>query len=216
MMMKKTVCLLCAVGILLLGGCGARAEYSNAVGEEIGTGVGTEQGSAASDARLAYYEQLVNELQQELLAMKAELYSAKAEYEARIEELEATEAAVQPTLPFTYVVDAEGVTVTAYRGSEVNVSIPATIDGKAVVAIGDKAFLNNQTIRSVVIPEGVRTVGWFAFSGCAFLGAISVPASVESICYGAFENCSSALTVFCPKDSYAQKYAQSYGISTAG
>ena len=106
------------------------------------------------------------------------------------------------------------MTVTAYTGNDVSVSIPATIDGRAVIAIGDRAFMNCKTVQSVVVPEGVREIGWFAFSGCISLGGVSLPASVEAICYGAFENCPSALTVFCQKDSYAQKYAESYGIAT--
>ena len=206
-MKKCYLCFLLVIGVLLLVGCGARAEDRAEEAEEV------DEGDREAAARLLYYEQLVNDLQSELLAMRAELFSTKTEYNARLEELEAS-LAVSASLPFTYTVSDAGVTVTAYTGNDVSVSIPATIDGRAVIAIGDRAFMNCKTVQSVVVPEGVREIGWFAFSGCISLGGVSLPASVEAICYGAFENCPSALTVFCQKDSYAQKYAESYGIAT--
>ena len=207
-MKRRYLCLLLSMVLLLLVGCGARTDEGAEEGGEVTDAVDREVA-----ARLLYYEQLVNDLQSELLAMRAELFSAKTEYSARLEELEAS-LAVSGALPFTYTVSEAGVTVTAYTGSDVSVSIPATIDGRAVIAIGDRAFMNCKTVQSVVVPEGVREIGWFAFSGCISLGGISLPSSVEAISYGAFENCPSALTVFCQKGSYAQKYAESYGIAT--
>lgn len=218
MLFWKGICLCLALCVLLLGGCaasrsepiagGTTNEFTNTSPELPSSGQDDE-----NSARLAYYEQVINDLRAEILAMKADLFSAKTEYEERLEELEAQRQQSNEAMPFTYTVEGDRVTITGYRGSDVNVTIPASIDGRVVVAIGDKAFLGNTAVQSIVIPEGVEQIGWFAFSGCISLGSISVPVSVNSICYGAFENCPSSLTVFCVKDSYAQKYAQSYGIA---
>ncbi|MBQ9760101.1 MAG: leucine-rich repeat domain-containing protein [Clostridia bacterium] len=212
MKIKKLLCVLLA---LLLSVCASCAF----IGEEGSTTDNSDQNGTdapATDAeRLAYYENLVTSLQAEILAIKAELHATKTEYENRIEEMESEKNDTAQQAEFTYTVSGNSVTVTAYNGKSVSVQIPALIDGKAVTAIGDKTFLNNTTVQSVVIPEGVKTVGWFAFSGCVSLGAVSLPSSVESISYGAFENCNRALTVFCPAGSYAESYARSYGIATA-
>ena len=213
MFLKRFLCLACVVCISVLGGCRSVADRPS---EELSTSGNETTKQDSDDARLVYYEQLVNELKSEILTLKADLFSAKSEYEERLQELEAGREASPSGLPFTYTVEGDRITITAYTGTDVNVTIPSQIDGKRVVAIGDKAFLNNKTVQSVVLPEGVEAIGWFAFSGCISLGAISIPSSVASISYGAFENCPSALTIFCPGDSYAQKYAQSYGIATAG
>ena len=216
----KSICLCMALCVTLLGGCAASSRSDTVEDGTTDEVPGTTAPSPPSEqegedaARLAYYEQLINDLRTEILAVKAELFSAKAEYEERLEELEVKKQEGNEARLFTYTVEGDRVTITGYRGSDVNVTVPATIDGRAVVAIGDKAFLGNTAVQSIVIPEGVEQIGWFAFSGCISLGAISIPASVNSISYGAFENCPSALTVFCAKDSYAQRYAQSYGIGT--
>lgn len=216
MLFWKGICLCLALCVLLLGGCAASRSEPVAGGITNSDTLPQSPSSGQEEenaARLAYYEQLINDLRTEILAMKADLFSAKTEYEERLEVLEEKSMQGNEAMLFTYTVEGDRVTITGYRGSDVNITIPATIDGHAVVAIGDKAFLGNTAVQSIVIPEGVEQIGWFAFSGCISLGAISVPASVKSICYGAFENCPSALTVFCVKDSYAEKYAQSYGIA---
>lgn len=234
---KKTLCTCLALMAVTCSGCGWEAgsnadqstttdPYGSSTGQTTTVtpqGSGTTKGEGQTDApdedasKLAYYEKLVGELQAELLAMKAELFETRTEYEERIAELEAgkNEKDEPQTKAFTYTVSGDSVTITAYTGSDVHVQIPSTIDGKSVTALGDKVFMNNKKVESVVVPEGVKTVGWFAFSGCISLSAVSMPASVESISYGAFENCPASLTVFCPSDSYAAKYAKSYGIATA-
>ena len=211
--LKQILCLLMLVLVLWGVGCGTTLISQPNVGEEGGA---STQAGGEDAARLAYYEQMVNDLQAEVLAVKTELFMAKAEYDARLAELEAQKEASPVGILFTYAVSESGVTITAYTGNDVNVAIPAAIDGKPVVAIGDKAFLNNKTVQSITLPEGVKSIGWFAFSGCISLGAICLPSSVEAIAYGAFENCPTSLTVFSPNGSYAERYAQSYGIAFSG
>ena len=220
--MKRWITLLLAVAMLACTSCGNRKEVADDV---LGPGVTDvlqtqpeiekkEETETAVD-RLAYYEELVGGLKGELLAVKAELFAVRSEYEDRLSALESVASGSVASSEFTYTVSNGSVTITAYRGSAINVQIPSSIDGKPVCAIADRAFLNHTAVQTIVIPEGVETVGWFAFSGCVSLGMVSMPSSVNSIAYGAFENCPSALTVFCPRGCYAESYAKSYGIVTS-
>ncbi len=171
-----------------------------------------------TDARIAYYEELVGQLRQEILDMKAEFYVSRVEYEERIAELEAEK---QPesggenlASDFRYLIKDGRVTLTAYVGDARQVVVPPSIEGLPVVAIGDRAFVDGSKLTSVTLPEGVREIGWFAFSGCVSLQKVAIPDSVEKIAYGAFQNCPSSLTVVCSDNSYAAQYAISYGFRT--
>ena len=221
---KKPLCTCLALMMLSCYGCsintgmGAGQTSDNAISQSGGMITQPSENNPNPEAdKLAYYEQLVEELQADLLAMQSELFATKTEYEARIAELEAEKKEENETQSsnFIYTVSGNTVTVTGYNGSAVRVEIPTSIDGKTVVAIADRAFQNNKKVQSVVIPEGVKTVGWFAFSGCISLGSVAIPTSVDSIHYGAFENCPASLTVFCASGSYAYQYAKSYGIATS-
>ena len=52
----------------------------------------------------------------------------------------------------------ETATIAKYTGSASELSIPDTLDGHAVTAIGDKAFASCRFLMSVTIPEGVTTI----------------------------------------------------------
>lgn len=189
---------------------------------QVTPGAAEQQSTANADgndvqARLAYYEQLVVDLRQELLNVKTEMYANRVEYEARIAELESAVSAgagesTKDGAVFGYTVEDGKLTVTSYTGTDAELVIPEKIDGYAVSAIGDRAFADNARLVSVSVPEGVESLGWFAFSGCVALKNISLPSSVQAISYGAFQNCPSDLTVCCKAGSYADRYAISYGI----
>lgn len=119
-----------------------------------------------------------------------------------------------PTEDFEFLIVDGRATLHAYVGKSTAVVIPSTYRGCTVVAIADRAFENQTRVQSVVLPSGVETVGWFAFSGCVALREVTIPESVRSISYGAFLNCNSAMVIRCAKDSYAERYAQSYGMET--
>ncbi len=57
------------------------------------------------------------------------------------------------------------------------------------------AFIGNDTIKKVVIPEGVETIGPYAFAGLTELTEIELPSTLESIEYGAFFGCTKLTTV---------------------
>ena len=91
---------------------------------------------------------------------------------------------------YTYVVDSvtETVTVTGYEGTEVELTIPGTIDGKSVTAIAADAFRNNSTVTSVTVPASVKTVGDSAFRNCAKLVAVTMPSGNYTLGHAVFAN----------------------------
>ena len=75
---------------------------------------------------------------------------------------------------------------------------PDTINGRYIVDIRNRAFMDNTEITSVDFSQLSRLerIGSFAFSGCTNVtGEISIPANVVVIETAAFQNCSSVESV---------------------
>lgn len=72
--------------------------------------------------------------------------------------------------PFTYEVLADGsVRLLSYTGGGSSVSVPDTLDGKPVSAIGEMAFAGQKDLRLVELPASIE-----ALDGSAFWGAVSL------------------------------------------
>ena len=91
--------------------------------------------------------------------------------------------------PFEYEDYKGGVMITGYSGSDADVVIPDVIGDKKVVAIGDKAFANNKTIKTLKVGSNVKTIGMKAFYGCSKLTSVELSDSVQVISYYAFYGC---------------------------
>lgn len=113
---------------------------------------------------------------------------------------------------FQYIKENSGITITGYTGKQTTLKIPETIENLPVLKIGEEAFANSK-IKSVSIPSSCTEIDWFAFYGCYALTSIHIGNGVKTIGYGAFDACSKSLTIHCSKDSYAEQYAKSFGIS---
>lgn len=87
---------------------------------------------------------------------------------------------------FTYEVTDGQATITGYTGGNTIVTIPATVDGFTVVAIGNNAFKDNKVITSVTIPNTVTSIGGFAFYYCSSITNVQIPDSVTTIGDSAF------------------------------
>ena len=96
---------------------------------------------------------------------------------------------------YDYEIKEDGVEITKYNGNGGDVVIPSKIDGKKVIGIGYRAFLDCSSLTSVMIPDSVSSIGISAFYGCSSLTSVSIPDSVTSIKDSAFENCSSLTSV---------------------
>ncbi|MBE6675614.1 MAG: leucine-rich repeat domain-containing protein [Ruminococcaceae bacterium] len=179
--------------------------------------------------QLAYYEQMVTDLQNEILALKQQHYVDSFAYKQTIAQLEAqlgaldtevsgkpeqTEPSTQPVpeaAVFTYEVKNGTATLVSYLGNETKVIIPAEVDGYAVTALGDNLFKDCR-VTSVTLPASVTSIGWFAFYGCASLQSVHVGEAVSTIGYAAFDGCPKSMVICGAAGSYAEKYAMSYGL----
>ena len=82
-----------------------------------------------------------------------------------------------------------------YTGSP-ELTVPATIDGQTVIAIGDSCFSNCDTLTTVILPDTVQVIGSYAFAGCDSLRGVYVPPAVTSIGTMAFTDCGSLEAIF--------------------
>ncbi len=114
---------------------------------------------------------------------------------------------------FIYILTNGSATVTGFCGETdvSHITIPDTLGDCPVTRIADNAF-EGMSMRSITLPSTLRHIGWFAFAECGHLRTITIPASVEQIDYGAFARCP-LLTVYCPRGSYAARYAAASSIS---
>lgn len=87
------------------------------------------------------------------------------------------------------VMDNGGVRITEYRGNSSIVSIPYTIAGKTVKAIGPYAFADNDRVVNVYLPLTMEAIEEGAFKDCDRLTFMTVTSKVDVIGDSAFENC---------------------------
>lgn len=120
-------------------------------------------------------------------------------------------AATNPESDFTYTISDNSVTITGYKGTATDVTIPYKIGEYPVTKIGEKAFqkssLTNITIpysvtsignyafyssslKSIDISESVTSIGKYAFAYCKSLTSITIPSSIVSLGNSIFEESS--------------------------
>ena len=82
----------------------------------------------------------------------------------------------------------------------------------SVRTIGESAFLNCDKLKEIKIPSGVKKIDLDMFSDCKNLKSLYLSKNIKHIEDGVFfEN--KNLTIYCPKDSYAESYAKKQGIN---
>lgn len=64
-----------------------------------------------------------------------------------------------------------------------------TIIPNSVKVIGDWAFANNRSLKTISLPDGIERIGENAFDGCFNLSTINIPQSVKEIGKNAFNEC---------------------------
>ncbi|MEI6647844.1 MAG: leucine-rich repeat protein [bacterium] len=98
-------------------------------------------------------------------------------------------------IPVDYSYTNGMITITKYTGSDEALTIPSTIHGLTVTAIGSNAFYRCTSLTSVTIPDSVTEIGLQAFDGCYGLTSITIPKSVTSIGEGALQYCISLASI---------------------
>ncbi|MBD5516724.1 MAG: leucine-rich repeat domain-containing protein [Lachnospiraceae bacterium] len=88
-----------------------------------------------------------------------------------------------------YGLNGETAAVIGYCGKDMEVVIPASVEGYKVTQIGKKAFLSNKVLRQITLPESVVRIDDWAFAYCAKLAKIILPYHRMEIGQGIFKDC---------------------------
>ncbi|SFB71895.1 leucine-rich repeat protein [Ruminococcus albus] len=103
-----------------------------------------------------------------------------------------------------FVVSKKGdgtCTVTGFVGKSENVEIPAQIFGLTVTEIGENAFLFNENMKTLVIPDTVKVIRKGAFSNCYELTTVKVGKGVEIMEDKAFFDCTKLASINIPENT---------------
>ena len=111
-------------------------------------------------------------------------------------------------------------TISGYKGSDANITIPEKVGDYKVTAIGKKAFEFDEEIKSIIIPESVTEIGKDAFCNssleeiklpstirkidegafaCTYISEITIPEGVREISVSLFEECENLKSVSLPE-----------------
>lgn len=107
------------------------------------------------------------------------------------------DAANEQLFDFEFILNNTAVTVTRYKGTAADVTIPSCYKGKPVTAINNAIFPNS-AVTSVTIPDSVTSIHDVSFFNCSQLTNISIPNSVTYIGYSAFSYCTSLKSITLP------------------
>lgn len=111
-----------------------------------------------------------------------------------------------------FVIGAGGI-ITSYTGNGGNVVIPSTIDGKIVYGIGEEAFKNVSSIKSITMPSTLERIEGSAFYGCINLETVNLNKGLNYIGVSAFEGTTSLSSIWLP-DSLLE--IRSYAFKNTG
>ncbi|MBQ2605156.1 MAG: leucine-rich repeat protein [Clostridia bacterium] len=100
---------------------------------------------------------------------------------------------------YEYELNDTGVTITAYHGNDVDLSVPTFINGKWVTKIDMFVFQDNKTLKSVILPDTVTEIMDMCFWGCSSMESISLPSKLNYVGNSAFHGCSSLKSVSFPR-----------------
>ena len=92
---------------------------------------------------------------------------------------------------FDYTVSGENIVINGLKVKDENLKelcIPATINGKHVVAVGSNAFYNIDTLEKVIVPIGVKSIGQRALADCENLHTVYLPETLSEMASNAFQN----------------------------
>lgn len=86
------------------------------------------------------------------------------------------------------------------------------IDIPSSVKTIEKEAFSMTGFTEFIVPDSVTTIGYQVFSDCENLVKVTIPKSVTTIGKAIFEGCSDDVTIYGEKGSYAETYANRFGI----
>ena len=97
---------------------------------------------------------------------------------------------------FYYNIDNEGnAVIVDCSTTSVNITLPVTLGGFPVVAVGYRGMADCTTLTSVTIPNNIVRLELYAFAGCTGLTTATIPATCQYVGDYAFTDCTSLATV---------------------
>ncbi len=108
------------------------------------------------------------------------------------------------TNDISWSIDDSGNISPADKGQiQGDVTIPDTVNEKAVAGIANNAFSDCDKLISITFAEGsqLTSIGYNAFDSCSSLTSITIPNSVTSIGRAAFQDCTALTSVSFETDS---------------
>ena len=193
-------------------------------------------------SKIVYYEAQIQSLTSQLEGVAQQMYIMKEDYQHQLETLEQrltvkeeeteqpSDEQQEPVEPpkdtpissteqeqdivlceYTYRLENNFAVLTSYLGDDVDVVVPAAVDGYLVIGLADRTFANCN-VRSVTLPDTVEKLGWFTFYECAKLEKVVLPGGLSVIGYASFDGCSPALCLYVKSGSYAEQFANSFGL----
>ncbi|MBR0349679.1 MAG: leucine-rich repeat protein [Clostridia bacterium] len=101
---------------------------------------------------------------------------------------------------YQYYLNKNGdAVINRYSGKERNVTIPEKLGGATVTTIGYDAFIANDYINTVSIPDTVTHIQSSAFASCEGLVTVDLSSNLKSIGYEAFERCYALRSITIPE-----------------
>lgn len=89
---------------------------------------------------------------------------------------------------YTYTLYTDNTAcITAYSGKDTVLTIPAELDGVAIVGIENKTFKDNKSIKEIVFPDSIEAIGNYAAMYCDSLQKVTFGKNIKHIGISAFE-----------------------------
>lgn len=135
-----------------------------------------------------------------LMVFTCALLCGKAGADLKLTDVIPTVSAQITQGPYTYEVEDGNATITAVDRWAVSgkVTVPSTLGGYPVTAIGYDAFTDCTLITEIIIPDQITTIGNAAFYGCSALKSINIPYGVTNIGFWMFQHCASLTAINIP------------------
>ena len=100
-----------------------------------------------------------------------------------------------PVLTIPDTVDGQTVTALGPGCFRDCTGLTTIILPETLTAFGPKSFSGCTGLRGLYLPQGMESIGENAFDGCIALEAICIPGTVTSIAEGVFDDCASLLYI---------------------